>query len=109
MDGTLALFDFPNPNNHSEQRIETATPLQQLFFLNSGFVQARAAKLAARIGDLGTDDAARIRAAYRLLFARQPDRREIDAGLGYLRSEGPDAWTRYAQVLLCSNELLFIN
>ena len=38
LDGTLALFDFPNPIATSDGRILTATPLQQLFFLNSGFV-----------------------------------------------------------------------
>ncbi len=109
LDGTLSLFDFPNPNNHSEQRIQTASPLQQLFFLNSSFVQERAKKLAARVADLGTNDEARIKAAYRLIFARPPAKTELAAGLEYLRSEKDAGWVRYAQALLSANELLFVN
>jgi hypothetical protein len=108
LDGTLALFDFPNPVATSEQRIQTATPLQQLFFLNSEFVQDRAKALAARVSPLGDDDAARIRSAYRLLYQREATQDEIKLGLNYLQSPG-GSWPRYAQALLASNELLFVN
>ncbi|MEP7364455.1 MAG: PSD1 and planctomycete cytochrome C domain-containing protein [Acidobacteriota bacterium] len=108
LDGTLSLFDFPNPVATSEVRIQTATPLQQLFFLNSEFIQARAKSLAARVTPLGDDDAARIRAAYRILFQREADKEEIKLGLDYLQSAGAN-WPRYAQALLASNELLFVN
>jgi hypothetical protein len=108
LDGTLALFDFPNPVATSEVRIQTATPLQQLFFLNSEFIQARARALSARVAPLGDDDAARIRAAYRILFQREAAKEEIKLGLDYLKSAGA-TWPRYAQALLGSNELLFVN
>jgi hypothetical protein len=108
LDGTLALFDFPNPVATSEQRIQTATPLQQLFFLNSEFVQDRAKALAARVSHLGDDDAARIRSAYRMLYQREATPEEITLGLNYLQSPG-GSWPRYAQALLGSNELLFVN
>lgn len=108
-DPTLSLFDFPNPNSHSEQRIQTASPLQQLYFLNSTFVQDRAKKLAAKAADLGTDDTAGIQAVYRIVFGRMPLKDETAAGLAYLKAEPQDPWVRYAQVLLCSNELLFVN
>jgi hypothetical protein len=108
LDGTLALFDFPNPVATAEQRIQTATPLQQLFFLNSEFVQTRATALAARIAPLGEDDAGRIGSAYRLLYQREASTEEIALGLEYLRSPG-GSWPRYAQALLSSNELLFVN
>ncbi|MBL8233483.1 MAG: PSD1 domain-containing protein [Bryobacterales bacterium] len=106
LDGTLALFDFPNPNSTSEQRILTATPLQQLFFLNSTFVQERAQALAAGLQKAAADDSARIKHAYRILFYREPLKAEVDAGLAYLKSDAK-AWPRYAQVLLGSNELVF--
>lgn len=107
LDGTLALFDFPNPNSSSEQRIETATPLQALYFLNSTFLQDRAKALAARLASEGADDTARIRAAYLLLYGRAPLAKEIAAGLEYLK---PGAtWPLYAQVLLGSSEMLFVN
>jgi mono/diheme cytochrome c family protein len=108
LDGTLALFDFPNPVATSEQRIQTATPLQQLFFLNSEFIQERAKTLAARVSPLGDDDAARIRSAYRLLYQREATAEEIKLGLDYLESPG-GTWPRYTQALLGSNELLFVN
>jgi hypothetical protein len=108
LDGTLALFDFPNPVATSEQRIQTATPLQQLFFLNSEFIQKRAKALSDRVAPLGDDDPARIRAAYRLLYQREAAAEEIKLGLEYLKSPG-GTWPRYAQALLGSNELLFVN
>ena len=46
LDATLALFDFPNPNSTSEQRMDTNVPLQRLFFLNSAFVLQQAKALA---------------------------------------------------------------
>ena len=41
-EATLALFDFPNPNNTSEKRPVTSGPLQRLFFMNNGFVLSQA-------------------------------------------------------------------
>jgi hypothetical protein len=52
-------------------------------------------------------DEARIRAAYRLLFQRAPAGEEVKLGMRYLASS-KDAWPRYAQALLGSNELLFV-
>ncbi len=108
LDGTLALFDFPNPVATTEQRIQTATPLQQLFFLNSEFIQQRARSLAARVEAASPDEAGRIRAAYRILFQREAAKDEIQLGLNYLKSPG-GTWPRYAQALMGSNELLFVN
>jgi len=108
LDGTLSLFDFPNPNSTSEQRIETATPLQALFFMNSGFLEARAKALATKLSDAGTDDKARIAAAYRRLFGRAPTPKETQLGLQFLAAGG-EQWPLYAQALLSSNELLFID
>ena len=104
-DAMLTLFDFPNPNNTSEQRTVTAGPLQRLFFMNSEFVHAQAKALAARLE--GTD-AEKIDRAYRLLFARRPTDTEIAAGLSFLGKD-PGAWIQYAQVLLSSSEFTAIN
>src|SRR5207244_11884152 len=48
LDPTLALFDFPNPNSTSDERMATNTPLQRLFFLNSGFEMRQAEHISAR-------------------------------------------------------------
>ena len=106
LDRTLGLFDFPNPMTVSDQRIQTATPLQQLFFLNSSFAQDRARGLAARVEQAG-DNRARIRKAYSILFQRSPNPEELKLGLQYLASS-KDAWPRYAQALVGSNELVFV-
>jgi hypothetical protein len=104
LDGMLALFDFPSPNNTSEQRLSTSVPLQKLFFMNSTLVADQAKALAAK---LKGEDAARIDQAYRILFSRPPSKQEIELARQFLH-EGKDPWPQYAQVLLSSNEFGFI-
>ncbi len=104
LDGTLGLFDFPNPNSTSEQRMDTNVPLQRLFFLNSGFIMQESRLLAARLGPL-KDDRARIDQAYRLLFTRLPTDAERQLGLDFLKT---GAWPQYAQALFSSNEFSFV-
>jgi len=105
LDEMLRINDFPDPIAHSSTRTETATPLQQLFSLNSPFIFARAEALAASL--TGKDDTAKIQEAYQRLFQREPTTRERELGLAYLREGG--SWERYAQVLLTSNELLYLD
>jgi mono/diheme cytochrome c family protein len=104
LDGMLALFDFPSPNNTSEQRLSTNVPLQKLFFMNGGLVADQAKALAAK---LKGEDTARIDQAYRILFSRPPSKQELGLGLEFLH-QGKDPWPQYAQVLLSSNEFSFI-
>ena len=99
-EATLALFDFPNPNNSSERRAVTIGPMQRLYFLNNSFVAAQAKALAERVQSLG-DDVLRINEAYKLLFSREPTRQELKLGLEFL-TESP--WPQYTQVLLSSAE-----
>jgi hypothetical protein len=104
LDGTLALFDFPNPNATGEQRNVTATALQQLFFLNSDFVDARARKLAADAAK-ATD---RVGFLYRAVLARQPEPEERKLSMEFTQT-AKDPWTQLAKALLSSNEFLFVN
>ena len=112
----LRLHDFPDPVSHSGSRMPTTTPLQQLFVLNSSFMQARAAALAGfvqaeRPGDL----AAQVMLAHERLFSRAALADEISTGVEFLKSsqvEGAalgSAWRQYAQALLASNELQFVD
>jgi len=103
LDGTLALFDFPNPNLSAEKRIVTATPLQQLYFLNGEFLAARAEALAKKL--TGSSDE-RIRQAYRTVFGREATQEELKLGKEFVAG---GEWRAYAQVLLSANELLFVN
>jgi len=98
------LYDFSDPNQHGAGRETTTTPLQQLFVMNGLFVQDQAAALAVRT-DIVESPAERIRAIYRHALARDPLPRETDLGLSFLQ-EGK--WNEYAQALLASNELAFL-
>lgn len=107
LDAMLQVNDFPAPVSHSPARTETATPLQQLFSLNGPFVLARAQRLAERLAQSASEDARRIDLAYEWLLQRPPTAAERQLGLAYLDEGGN--WERYAQVLLTSNEFLYLD
>ena len=103
LDGYLALFDFPNPNNTSEQRGETNVPLQRLFFMNSELMSRQADALAARLKGSDRD---KIRTAYELLYSRPVTDAELELGLKFVQA---NSWPQYAQALLSANEFSFVN
>ena len=100
LDGTLALFDFPNANATSEKRSVTITPTQQLYFLNSDFLMDRAKHLAAKVQD--------VKGAYAAIFGRAPSAEEQRIGVEFVR-KGRERWPLYVQALLTSNEFVFVN
>jgi hypothetical protein len=99
----LALYDFPDPMMTAPRRELTTSPLQQLFVMNSPFLQERAAHLVARVS-AATDTAEKIRAMYRDAVNRDPTPKELDTALTYL-DKGTLA--QFAQALLASNEVIF--
>ncbi|HZY90754.1 MAG TPA: PSD1 and planctomycete cytochrome C domain-containing protein, partial [Gemmataceae bacterium] len=107
----LRLHDFPDPTAHSPARVPTTTPLQQLFTLNSPFIRRQSAALVRRLKtEAPGGDEARVRRAYRLLFGRPATGEEVRLALAFLTEGGGDAlWEQYAQVLLGSNEFLFVD
>jgi hypothetical protein len=117
----LALFDFPDPNIHADHRVETTTPLQKLFVLNSPFM-IRQAEVLANFLTTQTDGAdpryrpeasARrfIQKAYLVLYGRPVTDVELRLGLEFLKGskDGKVRRQEYAQVLLAANEMLFID
>jgi cytochrome c553 len=112
----LRLFDFPDPNITNAARTVTTVPLQQLFVLNSEFMVRNAKALVARLGATEKDDSVRIRQAFVLLYGRPATEREISLGMAFLNGEHAaepavtlGRWEQYAQVLLGSNEFLFVD
>ncbi len=108
----LRLHDFPDPTAHSPARVPTTTPLQQLFTLNSPFIRQQAAALAMRLkAEAPGGGEARVQWAYRLLYGRPAAAEEVKLALAFLaEGKGGDAqWEQYAQVLLGSNEFLFVD
>jgi hypothetical protein len=106
LDVMLRLHDFPDPTAHSPKRAETNTPLQALFTLNGDFIQQQAAAMVETLAE--ADDDERIREAYRRMFQREPSERELKLGNKFLSQSG-SAWVDYTQVLLGSNEFLFLD
>jgi hypothetical protein len=115
LDDLLRLYDFPDATVHSPGRVPTTTPLQQLFVLNSDFMAAQAAALVARLRTEGADDAERVRRAHQLLYGRPATDGQVQVALEFLVTGGDDlaaredSWRQYAQVLLGSNEFMFVD
>ena len=113
LDSMLKMFDFPDPNVHAANRAETITPLQKLFALNSEFVVARARDLAERIFSDRQNASEQIKLAYQLLFTREPSQNELELGLSFVSSTGEgdkkSQWVQYAQILLASNEMMYLD
>ncbi len=109
---TLQAFDFPDPAIHCADRAQTTTPLQQMFVLNSPFMQKTAESLATRIQDEGgSETEARVDFAHRLLFGRSATPAELAIGNEYLAlaAAEPVRWVRYAHALLGSNEFMYVD
>jgi hypothetical protein len=117
----LKLYDFPEPSTHSPNRVPTTTPLQQLFVLNSPFVERCAAALAdmAAKPSSGAETPAttgqRIEKCYQHLVQRKPTAAEVSLGVQFLGnsvaggSSEADAWKLYALALLSLNEVMFVD
>jgi hypothetical protein len=104
----LATFDFPDPNAHSDRRAETVTPLQKLFVMNSPFMVQQAGNFASRLLEATQDPTHRIQLAYHWLFGREPTAMELQASLQFVGSSA-ERWRQWAQVMLATNELAFID
>ncbi|QDS94342.1 Planctomycete cytochrome C [Roseimaritima multifibrata] len=114
MSSTLMVHDFPDPTQHSPQRVATTTALQALYSLNGPLLAEQASALVERFKTEQIDeDGPRIERLYQLLFGRAPTDHQKQLGLSFLgdpqSKEHSDRWLQYAQVLLASNEFIFID
>lgn len=118
----LRLFDFPSMRATIAKRPTSIVPQQFLFLMNSSFVIERSKALAARLDLEAGDDRQRIELAYRLLFGRVPTQQELALGLEFVSptSATPQQhaekkkptlspWQQYVQVLLSSNEFMYVH
>jgi len=92
-------FDVPNPSIHSPKRPSTTTPQQALYSMNSPFVQAMADHLAKLTQQ-------NIPHLYRQVLSRKPTQEELTLAREYLKNA---TFQQLAQVLLMSNEFLFVD
>jgi hypothetical protein len=110
----VTLFDAANPDASDEKRNVSTVAPQALFLLNHEFALTQARHLADRLSrEVPADDTARIQRAYRLLYARVPTAREIDIARQVLARSAEygsrAAWRDLAHVLLCCNELVYLD
>ena len=91
--------------------------------MNSAFMLDCAQDLAARVTQRFEDDTERMEFTYETLFGRHPKPSELELGLSFLSMHSPSSetdgvskeaagyptrWRKYVQVLLSSNEFLFM-
>jgi hypothetical protein len=114
--GFRFLYDAADPENIVDQRTVSTVAPQSLFLLNDPFMQEQTRALADRL--LAAPDRTneqRITQAYQLLYGRLPRPAELSLGLAFVRKhDGSDearraAWQEYCQVLLCANELIYVD
>ena len=113
--GLFRTFDFANPDASSPGRFATTVPQQALFMMNSPFVIEQARSLVARPEvKQATSDPEKIQTLSRLAWQRPAERNEIRTAESFLALPPPSGATlspleKYAQVLLLSNELGFVD
>ena len=100
----LGLFDFPEATQTAPGRDITTSTLQQIYLMNGPFVQ-NLAEAAAKTAASATGEAEQIGLLYRRILARDPSAAEMKTALAYLQK---GTLQRYAQVLLSTNEEIFL-
>jgi hypothetical protein len=114
--GMYRIFDFASPDTHSPKRYETTVPQQALFLMNSPFAIERARRLVQRLdAEELTETSLRIRRLYQLAYGRDPQPEEVTRAMAFLEAAEADReaarlgpWEQFAQVLLMSNEFVFV-
>lgn len=103
-----AMFDGADPLAIVPERTTTTTTPQALFLMNSPLVGDAGQRLAARLQEDAslTDDPARLSRAYLMLLGRPPSPEEVQIGVAYVARS---SWSHYLQVLLCTNEFLYLD
>src|SRR5581483_2970751 len=113
--GFFRTFDFASPDASSPQRFQTTVPQQALFLMNHPFVQEQARVLLKRVDLEGKmPPGQRIQALYRRILARPANADEVSLGLTFVgRPQDPASrmspWEQYTQVLLLTNEFMFVD
>lgn len=81
-------FDFASPDTTSPQRFYTTVPQQALFMINSPFVVQQARRFAHRPELMSaTNDEARVKALYNVIYQREPEPDETKLALQFVQSQ----------------------
>ncbi len=107
------LFDFPDAKRHTENRLPTTTPLQQLYLLNSPFLQKQAEATARSVLNEQSSSSAEIaRNLFRQILLRDPTTDELSEAISLVRNEAGEvpreSWPFLAHSLFATNEFLYV-
>jgi len=114
--GTFRAFDLASPDQHTPQRFQTTVPQQALFLMNNPFVAEQATATIARPEvSSEKDPTQKVCKLYRAILSRNPTEEESEAALAFITAtpatKPPQlgAWEQLAQVLMLSNEFVFVD
>ena len=113
--GIFRAFDFADIDASASERPQTTVPQQSLFAMNSPFIQQQSRRLAAECVNAASNDPERLEHLYQRALSRSPTADERNVALQFLQSaqttesEKLSPWDRLAQVLLMTNEFLFVD
>ncbi len=107
------LFDFPDAKRHTENRLPTTTPLQQLYLLNSPFLQQQAEATARSVlDDQPSSGEETARNLFRRILLRDPTTEELKESLTLVHNAAGgvlrEGWTLLAHSLFAANEFLYV-
>ncbi len=104
-------FDFAGPDTTCSRRFTTTIPQQPLYLLNSPFIEAQAKHMADSESVHAEKGEERIRMMFQLVYQREPKAWELESAKAFIDEFEPaaEAWERFGQALLVSNELMFID
>ncbi|WP_395742939.1 PSD1 and planctomycete cytochrome C domain-containing protein [Prosthecobacter sp.] len=115
-------FDYPDPATSTGLRHSSVVSPQALLLMNSDLATTAAENFATRVFKLAADKSARLRAAYRLAFAREATPEDLRRAENYLtaaeaslNSSQQDStkrehqtWSLLCQALMMSNEFIYL-
>ena len=113
--GVFRTFDFANPDVSNQGRFYTTVPQQALALMNSPFVIEQARKLVQREEIVrAKSEREKIESLHQLVWQRPSQSSEVRQAEQFLALQPADKTTlspieKYAQVLLLSNELMFVD
>ena len=112
----LDLFDGPDGNTPVEERNESTTPLQALYFMNSEFAHEQADRIATRLLAEHQSFATRLSWAYHAIFNRPPSAEDSARSRAHLASvrnslsqSDQRAWSGLIRGMISSNEFMFVD
>src|SRR5690606_34386892 len=116
--GLYRVFDFASPDQSTARRPRTTVPQQALFLMNSPLAIEQAIATVARPRvQQAKDRPQRINALYQAIFARPATAEELATGETFLAAAAEQGakttklkpLAQYAQLLMMTNEFLFID